>query len=88
MPPPRKSGWKFWLLFIILSFVGGVVIWIWYPDTRNMPLEEISALFGDEDEVAIYQEEIEIDSNTHAIVDHHGEKDGGSARVEKMPADV
>ena len=53
-----------------------------------MPLEELSVLFGDEDEVAIYQAEIEIDTNTHAIVDHHDEKHGGSAHVEKVPADV
>ena len=35
-------------------------------------MEEIAAIFGDADEVAIYQREIEIDHTTHAIVDHHG----------------
>ena len=59
------------------------MIWIWYPDTRHMPLEELSVLFGDEDEVAIYQAEIEIDTNKGAIVDHHDEKRGGEAHVEK-----
>ncbi|CAK7237540.1 hypothetical protein SEUCBS140593_010003 [Sporothrix eucalyptigena] len=46
-------GWKYFLVFIIPSFLGGICIWQFWPDTRNMPLEEISALFGDEAEVAI-----------------------------------
>ena len=53
-----------------------------------MPLEELSALFGDEDEVAIYQQEIEIDTNAHTIVDHHDEKRGGTAHVERVAANV
>jgi hypothetical protein len=48
-----------------------------------MPLEESAALFGDEDEVAVYQAEIVIDSKSHAIVDRHDEKHGAS-RVEKV----
>ncbi len=47
-------------------------MWCFFPDTKGLPLEEIAAIFGDADEVAIYQREIEIDHNTHAIVDHHG----------------
>ena len=78
-------GWKFYLVFIILTFIGGVVIWFYYPDTRHMPLEELAALFGDEDEVAVYQAEIVVDHNTHAIVDLHGEKRGSTtSQVEKV----
>ena len=32
-----------------------------------MPLEEVAAIFGDADEVAIYQRDIEIDYATHTI---------------------
>jgi hypothetical protein len=46
-----------------------------FPDTRGLPLEEIAALFGDAHEVAIYQQEIEVDHATHTIVDHHQEKE-------------
>jgi len=63
-------GWKFYLAFIIPGTLGGLMIWFVWPDTRRMPLEEIAALFGDEDEVAIYQAEIEIDHNTHAVIVH------------------
>jgi len=66
-------GWKFYLLFILLTFIGGFVVLFTFPDTRGLPLEEIAAIFGDTDEVAIYQAEIEIDHNTHTIIDHHDE---------------
>lgn len=39
-----------------------------------MPLEEIAAIFGDADEVAVYQTEIEIDTTKNTITDHHDEK--------------
>ena len=76
-------GWKYYLVFIILTFIGGIVVWFYYPDTRHMPLEELAALFGDEDEVAVYQAEIVVDHDTHAIVDHHDEKHAAS-QVEKV----
>lgn len=64
-------GWRYYLLSIILTFIGGIVIWFYFSDTRGLPLEEISAIFGDLDEVAIYQAEIEVDRTTHTIIDHH-----------------
>ncbi|KAH8901429.1 MFS transporter [Thozetella sp. PMI_491] len=42
-------GWKFYLPFIISTAIATVVIPLTFPDTRNKPLEEIGALFGDED---------------------------------------
>jgi hypothetical protein len=56
--------------------------WIWFPNTLGIPLEEVAALFGDADEVAIYQREIEIDVATHTIVDHHGRALSKSEAVE------
>ena len=52
-----------------------------------MPLEELAALFGDADEVAVYQAEIVLDPTTHTIVDIHGEK-RGAVQVEKAAVDV
>jgi len=49
-------------------------VWVYYPDTRGKPLEEIAALFGDADEVAVYQEEIEVNQTELTIVDHHEDK--------------
>ena len=52
-----------------------------------MPLEELAALFGDQDEVAVYQAEIELDRNSHAIVDISNGKHG-ALQIEKAKTDV
>jgi hypothetical protein len=62
-------GWKFYLCFIIPGTLGGLVIWFFFPDTAHRPLEEIAAIFGDEDEVAIYQRDVTFDPTTHAIIE-------------------
>ena len=67
-------GWKFYLLFIIFIFIGGFVILFFYPDTRGKTLEEIAEIFGDADEVAIY-EDIVVDETAHEVLDvQDGEK--------------
>lgn len=65
----RKIGWKFYLCFIIPGSIGGIIMWIFFPDTKGLPLEEIAAIFGDADEVAIYQRDIEIDHTDFHIID-------------------
>ncbi|KAK5051348.1 hypothetical protein LTR84_003000 [Exophiala bonariae] len=64
----NNVGWKFYLAFIIPGTIGGVIMLFFFPDTKGVPLEEIAAIFGDADEVAIYQREIEIDHTTHTVV--------------------
>lgn len=53
-----------------------------FPDTRFLPLEEIAAIFGDADEVAIYQAEIEVDHQTHGIIDHHDKEKSAAIHLE------
>lgn len=60
-------GWKFYLVFIICGSICGLGIWFFSPDTNGLPLEEVAAIFGDADEVAIYQRDLEIDFATHTI---------------------
>jgi hypothetical protein len=62
-------GWKFYLVFIIPGTIGGIIIWIWFPDTNGLPLEEIATIFGDEDDVAVYQREINIQDGR--VIDLH-----------------
>ncbi|KAK5019479.1 MFS transporter [Cryomyces antarcticus] len=82
-----NAGWKYYLLFILLPFFGGIIVWVWYPNTRGLPLEEIAAMFGDQGEVAIYQAEIELDRTTHTIVeDRHGK--GVTTFVENRQSSV
>ena len=53
---------------------------MYIPETKGVPLEEMAALFGDQDQVAIFSEDIHVDHTTHALVvnTHNGaEVDGG-----------
>jgi len=53
----QEIGWKYYLCFIICGSVAAAIIWFVFPDTWGVPLEEIAAIFGDEDE--LYQASIE-----------------------------
>ncbi|KAL6246965.1 hypothetical protein RBB50_006272 [Rhinocladiella similis] len=44
----QNIGWHYYLFFIIITFLGTIWVWFSFPDTRNLPLEEIGRLFGDE----------------------------------------
>ncbi|KAH0847812.1 hypothetical protein AYO21_04018 [Fonsecaea monophora] len=66
----KNIQWKFLLCFIIPGFLSGFCVVMFWPDTRDTPLEEIGAIFGDGDEIAVYQYQLEIDPTTHTIHDH------------------
>jgi hypothetical protein len=40
-------GWRFYLVFVSVTFVSTLVIMFYFPETKNMTLEEINAKFGD-----------------------------------------
>ena len=46
-------------------------MWFLFPDTKGRPLEEVAAIFGDADEVAIYQKDLQIDFEKHTIIERH-----------------
>jgi len=77
-----RIGWKFYLCFIIPGTIGGACMWLFWPDTRGLPLEEVAAIFGDQAEVAVYMAEIEIDRNTRSVVLHHADGEGKEAEIE------
>lgn len=54
---------------------------------QGIPLEEVAAIFGDADEVAIYQRDLEIDTATHTIIDRHHGPDSKRASVEAAHLD-
>lgn len=43
-----QVGWRYYLVFIIVSFCGAPILYL-FPETKRMSLEEIGALFGDDD---------------------------------------
>lgn len=53
-------SWRWYLVFTCIPSAAAVVVIIWFKDTRNKPLEEIAAMFGDQDMVAVYQRELNI----------------------------
>lgn len=63
-------GWKFYLALIIPGTIGGTVMWFYFPDTKGLPLEEVAAVFGDADEIAVYERELNMASITNADVEH------------------
>ena len=75
----NSIGWKYYLFFIIIPVIGGPIIYLLFPNTKNKALEEIAELFGDNDLVAVYQKDIHVDGTTHevtaareTIVEKHG----------------
>lgn len=51
-------GWKYYLVFISISVCSAAVVYFLYPNTLRKPLEEIAHLFGDEDLIGVYQEDV------------------------------
>jgi Sugar (and other) transporter len=48
-----QVGWKYYLLFIILTAINIPFIWYLFPETKGLSLEEIGEKFGDEVAVRI-----------------------------------
>jgi len=40
--------WKYYIIFICLSFVNVIIVYFWCPETKGLSLEEINGRFGDE----------------------------------------
>lgn len=40
-------GWKFYLVFVSVTFASTLVILFYFPETKNLTLEEINVKFGD-----------------------------------------
>ncbi|KAJ9628285.1 uncharacterized protein PV06_01269 [Exophiala oligosperma] len=43
-----NCGWKFYLLFVFCTAAMWLVVYFYYPETKNIPMEEMGRLFGDE----------------------------------------
>lgn len=43
----KAIRWGYYLFFIVITVLGAIWVFTSFPDTRNLPLEEIGRLFGD-----------------------------------------
>lgn len=60
-------GWKYWLVFIIVTFLGFFWTYFFVPETKGVPLEEMAAVFGDADDVAVWVRDINFRPGTHEL---------------------
>ncbi|THU85524.1 sugar transporter [Dendrothele bispora CBS 962.96] len=44
----NNSGWKFYLIFVVLNFVDLIIITLFFPETKGKTLEEMNEVFGDQ----------------------------------------
>lgn len=70
-------GYKFYLVFIVITLVGGIIFWFLLPETKGIPLEEIAKIFGETEDIMVFSEDLHVDHNTHElIVEEHGNAKG------------
>ncbi|KAJ5951526.1 uncharacterized protein N7479_009939 [Penicillium vulpinum] len=63
----RDIGWKYYLVFVIVTLIGAIYLMVYVPETRGIPLEEMSALFGDVDEIANFRSSPNRNGDTDGI---------------------
>lgn len=69
-----QVGWKYYLLFIILTAINIPLVWYYFPETKGLTLEEIGEKFGDE--VAVRITNITDDERKHLNETIERGKDG------------
>ncbi|KAJ5798544.1 uncharacterized protein N7503_007840 [Penicillium pulvis] len=53
-------GWKFFLVFIVVASLGVIYLIIYLPETKGVPLEEMAAIFGDDEHVAVFISDVQV----------------------------
>lgn len=46
-PAIANIGWRYFLLFVVCNFTNAIFFWAFMPETRQLPLEEMKALFSE-----------------------------------------
>lgn len=50
-----QVGWKYYLVFLILTSINIFIVWWIFPETKGLSLEEIGEVFGDHVAVQLTQ---------------------------------
>ncbi|CAJ0553174.1 Ff.00g116860.m01.CDS01 [Fusarium sp. VM40] len=74
----NNIGWKFYMIFVAITMASTIAIWFTFPETQNLPLEEINTLFG---------EKVEIDLKSAVVAEFEHNKTGSIdlASLGKLP---
>ncbi|KAJ5639989.1 uncharacterized protein N7484_007851 [Penicillium longicatenatum] len=75
-------SWRWYLVFTCIPGAAAVIVILRFKDTRSKPLEEIAAIFGDQDMVAVYQRELNIGTLDEADDSGHDSKNMSGPSVE------
>ncbi|KAJ7472655.1 general substrate transporter [Mycena latifolia] len=43
-----RLTWRFYILFVVMNIVNGIVVFFFFPETKGKSLEEMDAVFGDQ----------------------------------------
>ena len=57
----QSIHWGYYIFFIVQAALGGIAALLFFPDTARKPLEEIAAMFGDRDDVVVFQRDLETE---------------------------
>ncbi|KAK7885435.1 hypothetical protein LTR67_010228 [Exophiala xenobiotica] len=79
----KNIKWGYYIIFIALNFVTIIVVWLFFPNTRSLALEEVAAIFGDGDRIAVYQRDINLNTLETSVAEidrehEHGHKAGNT----------
>ena len=72
-------GYRFWVILICLTFIYGLLVYFFLPETKGKTLEDISVLFGDPVELSFEQ--------ALSKASHHQEDDLARSAPEKQEED-
>ena len=61
--------WRFYLVFIINTALGSVIMWFVLPETKGIPLEEMARIFGEEEDVVVWSGEEAFERQGTTVTD-------------------
>ncbi|KAK3708302.1 hypothetical protein LTR37_011567 [Vermiconidia calcicola] len=79
-------GYKFWVILICLTFIYGLLVYFFLPETKGMTLEDISVLFGDPVELS-FEQALSKQEQGGDVVEDLGKEVKLSEQVESVPED-
>ena len=60
-------GWKYYIVFILITTLIFFVVWFWLPETRGRSLEDIGEVFGDSVEAVNLDEKAYVIGNVEEV---------------------